>query len=63
MKHPSILMVPARLLALISWRVFRQQPNMGQKVTVIGTYDGATKNNPPSIDSSRAFEFLNLPGI
>ena len=27
MKNPSILMVPALLLALISWRVFPQQPN------------------------------------
>jgi hypothetical protein len=50
MKNPSILMVPALLLALISWRVFPQQPNntpmsftgeiMDNECAAAGAHDG-----------------------
>jgi len=50
MKNPAILMVPALLLALISWRVFPQQPNntpmsftgeiMDNECAAAGTHDG-----------------------
>jgi hypothetical protein len=50
MKNPSILMVPALLLALISWRVFPQQPNnsplsftgeiMDNEFAAAGAHDG-----------------------